>query len=151
MWNYPLQTQGVGIKITPYLYFNLKNMHAKDIYHDNVKIANMDKLTQYRNYVQQLINEYAKYRPSYGDIEVETIFDTQHDHYQLIYIGWNDEQRVHGCSLHIDIKNGKIWLQHNGTENHIAQELVALGVPKEDIVLGFQAQHKRQFTGFATM
>jgi len=34
----------------------------------------MDKLTQYRNYVQ-LINEYAKYRPAYGDIEVETIFD----------------------------------------------------------------------------
>ena len=109
----------------------------------------MDKLTQYRNYVQQLIKEYTKYHPAYGDIEVETIFDTQRDHYQLINIGWNDEQRVHGCSLHIDIKNGKIWLQYNGTENHIAQELVALGVPKEDIVLGFQAPHKRQFTGFA--
>jgi len=111
----------------------------------------MDKLTQYRNYVQQLINEYAKYRPAYGDIEVETIFDTQRDHYQLINIGWNDEQRVHGCALHIDIKNGKIWLQHNGTENHIAQELVAKGVPKEDIVLGFQAPHKRQFTEFAVI
>jgi hypothetical protein len=109
----------------------------------------MDKLTQYRNYVQQLIKEYANYRPAYGDIEVETIFDTQRDHYQLINIGWDDEQRVHGCSLHIDIKNGKIWLQYNGTENHIAHELVALGVPKEDIVLGFQEPYKRQFSDFA--
>jgi hypothetical protein len=47
----------------------------------------MDKLTQYRNYVQQLITEYAKYRPAYGDIEVETFFDTQRDHYQLVNIG----------------------------------------------------------------
>ena len=109
----------------------------------------MDKLTQYRNYVQQIITEYANYPPAYRDIEVETIFDTQRDHYQLINIGWNDEQRVHGCFLHIDIKNGKIWLQYNGTENHIAQELVALGVPKEDIVLGFQYPQKRQFTEFA--
>jgi len=32
----------------------------------------MDKLTQYRNYVQQLINEYAKYRPAYGNILIIT-------------------------------------------------------------------------------
>jgi hypothetical protein len=110
----------------------------------------MDKLIQYRNFVQKLIEEYASYRPAYGDIEVETIFDTQHDHYQLVNVGWDDEQRIHGCSLHIDIKEGKIWIQHNGTENHIAQELVALGVPKQDIVLGFQSPYKRQMTEFAS-
>lgn len=109
----------------------------------------MDKLTQYRNYVQQLIEHYASYRPAYGDIEVETIFDTKQDHYQLLHVGWHDDQRIHGCTLHIDIKKGKIWIQHNGTENHIAQELIALGVPKEDIVLAFHPAYKRAYTGFA--
>jgi hypothetical protein len=37
-------------------------------------------------------------------------------------------ERIHSCSLHIDIKNGKIWIQHNGTEDHIAYDLVAKGV-----------------------
>jgi len=110
----------------------------------------MDKLTQYRNIVQQLIKDYANYRPAYGDIEVETIFDTQHDHYQLVNIGWDEEQRIHGCSLHIDIKEGKIWIQHNGTENLMSEELVALGVPKQDIVLGFQSPYKRKMTEFSS-
>ncbi len=49
----------------------------------------------------------------------------------------------------MDIKQGKIWIQHNGTEIGIADELVKLGVSKEDIVLGFQAPYKRKYTGFA--
>jgi hypothetical protein len=48
-----------------------------------------------------------------------------------------------------DIKNGKIWIQHNGTEDPIASQLVAKGVPKEDIVLGFHSPNRRQYTGFA--
>ncbi len=109
----------------------------------------MDKLTQYRQYVQQIIEKYANYPPAYGDIEVETLFDTKQDHYQLLQVGWDDDQRIHGCNLHIDIKNGKIWIQHNGTENHIAEELMALGVAQKDIVLGFQAPYRRQYTEFA--
>ena len=51
--------------------------------------------------------------------------------------------------LHIDIKEGKIWIQHDGTEIGIANELVEMGVPKQDIVLAFHAPYKRQYTGFA--
>ncbi len=48
-----------------------------------------------------------------------------------------------------DLKDGKIWLQHNGTELGLAHEFVALGVPKQDIVVGFHSPFKRQFTEFA--
>jgi hypothetical protein len=47
------------------------------------------------------------------------------------------DEDIHGCVLHLDIKKGKIWIQHDGTEVGIANELVNLGVPKEDIVLAF--------------
>ncbi|MFQ5629634.1 MAG: XisI protein [bacterium] len=109
----------------------------------------MAKLEKYRNYVQQLIEQYGNYKPSYGEIEVQTIFDTEHDHYQLINVGWHDQQRIRGCVLQIDIKDEKIWIQHDGTEIGVANELVALGVPKEDIVLAFHAPYKRKYTGFS--
>jgi hypothetical protein len=109
----------------------------------------MAKLDPYRTLVRQLIEEYGNYKPTYGEVEVEKIFDTEHDHYQLITVGWHEHQRIRGCGLHIDIKNDKIWIQHDGTEIGIANELVKLGVPKEDIVLAFHAPYKRPYTVFA--
>ncbi|WP_422387058.1 element excision factor XisI family protein [Anabaena sphaerica] len=52
--------------------------------------------------------------------------------------------------MHIDIKNGKIWIQHDGTEVGIATLLLIKGVPKQDIVLAFHAPEMREFTEFAT-
>jgi len=110
----------------------------------------MDKLSNYRLLVQQLMLKYAAYKPAYGEIEVETIFDNVHDYYQLVNVGWENETRIHGCPMHIDIKNGKIWIQHNGTEIDIAEELVEMGIVREDIILGFQPTYMRQFTQFAS-
>jgi hypothetical protein len=56
---------------------------------------------------------------------------------------------VYGSIVHLDIRNGKIWIQHDGTEVGIANRLVEAGVPKTDIVLGFHSPFKRQFTEFA--
>ena len=50
--------------------------------------------------------------------------------------------------MHFDIKNGKIWVQYNGTEEHVGETLMQLGVPASDIVLGFRSVFKRQFTGY---
>ena len=80
---------------------------------------------------------------------MQTIFDTMRDHYQLIYVGWDKGRRVYGPVMHLDIKNGKIWIQWNGTEDDIAAELMELGVSKQDIVLGFHTPYMRQFSDFA--
>ncbi|MGB3653625.1 MAG: XisI protein [Rivularia sp. (in: cyanobacteria)] len=109
----------------------------------------MEKLTKYRQLVQQILLEHGKHKSAYGDIEVQTIFDTQRDHYQIVYVGWKGDNWTHSCIIHIDIKGEKIWLQWNGTEDDIAADLVDLGVPKEDIVLGFQSPFMRKFTEYA--
>jgi hypothetical protein len=109
----------------------------------------MDKIKKYRSYVQDVIRQLGQEIPSTDTVEIQYIFDREHDHYQLFQVGWDLYEWVHGCILHLDIKNGKIWVQHNGTELPIAEEFVTLGVPKDDIVLGFQAPYKRQYTGFA--
>jgi len=109
----------------------------------------MDKLTTYRNYIRELLRRYQEFASSQDEVETQIIADTEHDHYQLVHVGWQDERRVYGCVFHIDIKNGKIWIQYNGTEWHIAEELVKFGVPKEDIVLGFHSPSRRKFTEYA--
>ena len=109
----------------------------------------MEKLDQYRGYIQQLLAKYASRGSSKSEIEKQVIFDPIHDHYQLVYVGWKNRRRQYGCVLHLDIKDGKIWIQYDGTEIGIANELVKLGVPKEDIVLGFQSPFMRQFTEYA--
>jgi len=109
----------------------------------------VEKVKKYRTYLEQLITEYSHYKPSYGDIETQVIFDRERDHYQLSRFGWKKDQRIRNCVLHFDIKEGKIWIQHNATEMSFAKELEALGVPKEDIVLALQPPHKRIHTGYA--
>ncbi|MHC5597432.1 MAG: element excision factor XisI family protein [Nostoc sp.] len=56
---------------------------------------------------------------------------------------------MYGTVLHLDIIDEKIWIQQDGTEVEIANELVESGVPREDIVLGFQLPSLRKYTDFA--
>jgi XisI protein len=102
----------------------------------------MASLEKYRACIQHLLTERAQQG---GDqwVEAQTIFDTEHDHDQLLYNGWHDTKRIFGPVLHLDIKDGKIWIQWNGTDDDIAAELGAFGVPKYDIVLGFRAPKMR--------
>ncbi len=58
-------------------------------------------------------------------------------------------KRCYGVVLHIDIIDGKIWIQQDGTEIGSANELVELGVPRQGIVLGFDPPNLRQYTDFA--
>jgi hypothetical protein len=110
----------------------------------------MDKTARYGELIQEILREYSTHKPSYGEVEVETIFLPAQGHYQLMSVGWHGQHRIHGCPLHVDIKGGKIWIQHDGTEEGIANRLVAAGVPQEDIVLAFQSPFKRKFSDFAT-
>ena len=109
----------------------------------------MDKLTLYQGYIKEIIKRHS-HPASYGEVEIQPIFDTEHHHYQLVYAGWYEKQRQYGCTIHIDLKGEKIWIQYDGTEEGVADELVELGVPKEDIVLAYQPPYKRPYTGFAS-
>jgi hypothetical protein len=110
----------------------------------------MDKLTHYREIVKRVIEQYASYKPSHGQIDTEAIVDPVRDHYEVMHVGWDGERRVHGSVIHVDICNDKIWIQYDGTSWPVAEELLAAGVPKEDIVLAFHPAKMRKHTGFAT-
>jgi len=102
-----------------------------------------------RQLIESIIREYARIPYSYGDIEVQTVFDREQDHYLLMIVGWEGIRREHGCLVHVDLIDGKFWIQRDGTERGIAQELLDTGVPKDRIVLAFRSPAKRLLTDFA--
>lgn len=108
----------------------------------------MDKIEQYRQFIQDLLNHYSQDDESNDNVEVQLIFDTVRDHYQWMNVGWEGLNRVYRCIIHIDIKDGKIWLQQNLTDQNPAEELVKMGVPKEDIILGVHPPYKRKYTDY---
>jgi hypothetical protein len=108
----------------------------------------MDKLVQYRELLQTLLSRYAQGDVSDESVEVQLMIDIQHDHYQWMNVGWRGSKRVYQCIMHFDIKDGKIWLQQNMTDQDPAEELVEMGVPREDIILGLQPPYKRPYTDY---
>jgi len=111
----------------------------------------VDTLDRKRKIIENILSEYAQIPYAYGDIETEAVFDRTHDRYLLVNVGWDNGERVHGSLVHIDIIDGKLWIQRDGTESGIAVELVNAGIPKDQIVLAFRSPEIRPYTGFAVV
>jgi hypothetical protein len=109
----------------------------------------MEDLNKLRTAIVALLREYAEYPPSNGDVDVELVVDESQDHYELIYAGWSGYSRIHGSVAHIDIRDGKVWIQYDGTEEGIANRLVKAGIPRDRIVLAFKHPSMRPHTDFA--
>ncbi len=110
----------------------------------------MEKINQYRQLIKSLLEEYALVKTAnLPDVENQLVFDEKRDHYQLLRVGFEGRRRVYYCVFQLDIKNGKIWVQHDATDAPIAQKLLDAGVPNSDIVLGFHAPYKRGLSGLA--
>lgn len=112
----------------------------------------MEKIVKYRQIIRQTLTEYAA--PPTTDPEApqeQLLFDEEHDHYQIMAVGWEGDQRVYFTILHLDILNGKIRIQENNSDFDIAEKLESLGIPKTDIVLALHAPSMRKFSGYALM
>lgn len=56
----------------------------------------MEKIEQYRTHIKYLLTEYAKGSPSDNEVETELVFDTERDHYQVVYTGWKNRHPMYG-------------------------------------------------------
>jgi XisI protein len=109
----------------------------------------MDKVSHYRQIVLEILTDRGQIQPVYGEIEMQLLFDRERDRYQVLRAGWLQKQRVYGVLIQIDIKGEKLWIQYDGTEVGVANELVERGIPKDDIVLAYHSPFMRQYNGFA--
>ena len=110
----------------------------------------MDKLNFYRRTVQAALAAIAEIPYANPTIAHEAVFDTLNDRYLVMSVGWKEPTyRLHFCLVHVDIQDGKIWIQRDGTEDGIAYDLEDAGIPKADIVLAFHSESVRPYTGYA--
>lgn len=103
----------------------------------------------YQTAIQQLFTQYIEFLGNSEDTQLEQIIDPKNQRYLLVEVGWENGYRIYGTLIHIDIIDNKLWIQQDGTEEGIADELVALGIPKHQIVLGFKSIDRRRLTEFA--
>ncbi|NJM48960.1 MAG: XisI protein [Alkalinema sp. RU_4_3] len=103
---------------------------------------------QYRKWIQELLTRYAALWNGVEGLESQVLFDRVHDRYQWLRMGWKGSERVFNCVMYFDIRDGKVWLQQNWTDRDPAAELVEMGVPREDIVLGLQPPEVRPYTDY---
>ncbi len=109
----------------------------------------MDKLTHFYKIIYPILKEYADIPYRYEDLEHKLIISDDHKNYLLMTIGWEDDVKIHGCVVHLEIIDEKIWIHRDGLEDGIASDLVRAGIPKTDIVLAFHPRDVRQYTEFA--
>lgn len=111
----------------------------------------MDALDRYRNIIETCLLEYTRPPYVHDEIDKEAVFDRTRDRYLVITIGWQKRKRIHSCLLHIDLIDGKVWIQRDDTESGIAYDLLRAGIPKEDLVIGFRPADVRPFIEFANV
>jgi hypothetical protein len=76
----------------------------------------MDSVETYIQCVKQLLNDYGSIPISNEpDVHNEVIFDTEHNRYLLLSVGWSKGKRVHHTVMHIDIIDEQIWIQANNS------------------------------------
>ena len=115
----------------------------------------MDKVLNYRNILRNVLLAYAAddihklHKPD--DMQIRLLFDTENDHYQVLYTGWRGYQQTFSVLFHFDIIDSKIWVQRNISDYDIIGDIEAAGVPKSDIVLAFYAPVMRSYTEYASV
>lgn len=109
----------------------------------------MDSLDYYRDVIQRILQKYADLPSRFGDVKTSVFVSHDRNQFLLIDEGWQDSLRVYGVVVHVEIRNDKIWIQRDGIEDGITEELLEAGIPKERIVLAFHPPNLRQYTEFA--
>ncbi len=110
----------------------------------------MDKQRHYTTLIQSIFSQLAEsYSEPDTDISTELSFDQSHGNYILLEIGWTIEERIKRIIAYVRLRNDKVWVETDWTEEGLASYLLDAGVPNQDIVLAFNPPHMRQYTEFA--
>lgn len=84
-----------------------------------------------------------------ASFQIVSVCDREQNRYLLREEGWEGRKRVHGVLADLEIKDGKVWIQADNTDRPLAEELLRLGIPREQIVLGFRSPERRAASEFA--
>ncbi|MFN4253598.1 MAG: XisI protein [Saprospiraceae bacterium] len=110
----------------------------------------MDKIAGLKSAIKKVLHQYMRERPlPDSEVAYKVIADDAQGQYQLLVMGWQQRRRIYHVLFHLEILEGKIWIQEDNTEDSMAELLVQEGVPANAIVLGYFSPFHRRQTAFA--
>ena len=109
----------------------------------------MDRLIFFREVIPKVLQYYIDHQDSLGEVQTSLIISQDQNHFLLMDDGWQGKSRAYGVFVHAEIRNSKIYIQQDGTEEVITDDLLAAGVETQEIVLAFHPPEVRQHTGLA--
>ena len=113
----------------------------------------MDKTLKYKELAKNILQKYVDWdneKPS-PTVDYILIADDESGNYFWLNLGWTKNGRINKPTVHLRIRNEKIWIEEDWTEHGIANDFLDADVPKEDIVLAFYSPQDRIHTEFATV
>ncbi len=112
----------------------------------------MERIEFFREAIANTMKTYETERAhsqSFSGLHFEQICDAHNNRFQLVLMGWKEDERIYHLIFHVDIIDDKIWIQEDNTEEGLALLLEAQGVGKKDIVLAFYPDYHRAHTEYA--
>ena len=115
----------------------------------------MENRDSYHNIIQKILKRYYQLATKQADLQNDSevsdrlALDKNRGQYLWFRFGWDDKQFVQYIIMYLCIKNGKVWVEQDSTDLCVVDDLLAAGIPANDIVLGFHHPNKRKLTEFA--
>jgi XisI protein len=100
--------------------------------------------------LQRILEEYCDSLNRHANgSQCKLIINHDRTRYLVIDEGWINHKRIHALIFDAEIRSHKIWLHHDGLDHGITDDLIAAGIPKDQIVLAFHPADIRPHTGYA--
>ena len=109
----------------------------------------MDTLEGLRRAIARVFRSWEELPTSISKFRITGVLDTIHDRYTLTHVDFDGERYTSHLLAQMEIRDGKIWILADNTEEGIATELAATGVPKDRIVLGYYSTRMRELGEYA--
>lgn len=110
----------------------------------------MDKLKQYKKILKEVFTcQTADPFSNAPTLEQQLIINKEESQFIVMVIGWMEEEYKHFSLLHVQLKDGKVWLHQNNTDEDIGAILEKKGIPKSEMVVGFLTSFERELSDYA--
>lgn len=123
---------------------------------DSLRKRALEKRTTTTPTVENLRGAIAKVFRSWEDFpgaisrfRITSVMDVAQDCYTLTHVDFENRRYKSNLLAHLEIRDSKIWILTDNTEEGIATELVEAGIPKSFIVLGYYPPVMREMGEFA--
>lgn len=109
----------------------------------------METINELRDAIRSVLAEWEELPRMKSDWHIVAVADTRRDRYSLHRVDHANDRYDTRLLAYFEVRDGKIWILTDNTEEGVATDLVRYGVPKHQIVLAFYTPALREVGEFA--